>query len=63
MAGATVDDALPEAWIEKAELTARHEVPATFSEPVTWPDHLDGETIATISEVRRMTFPFFGLAP
>jgi acetoin utilization protein AcuC len=63
MAGATLDDALPEAWIEKAELTARHEVPATFSEPVTWPDHLDGETIATISEVRRMTFPFFGLAP
>ena len=30
----TLDDALPEAWIEEAELTVRREVPATFSEPV-----------------------------
>ena len=33
MAGATVPDELPEAWIERAEFERRAEVPATLSEP------------------------------
>ena len=63
MAGAALEDEIPEAWIEDVERTIRREVPATFSEPLGWADDLDGETIATIAEVKRVAFPFFGVAP
>jgi acetoin utilization protein AcuC len=64
MAGAApLEDALPESWIEKAEFELRSAVPATFSERITWDDRFDGETEMTVDEVRRVTFPFFGLQP
>jgi acetoin utilization protein AcuC len=43
MAGAEVDDALPEAWIERVELRLRAEVPATLSEPALDPGRGDEE--------------------
>jgi acetoin utilization protein AcuC len=41
MAGTEVDDALPEGWIETAELRLRAEVPATLSEPALDPGRGD----------------------
>jgi acetoin utilization protein AcuC len=41
MAGTEVDDALPEVWIETAELRLRAEVPATLSEPALDPGRGD----------------------
>ena len=54
-------DALPEAWIEKVELEVRREVPATFSEPPMPGDRVTAETDAIIDQVRRTSFPHFGL--
>jgi acetoin utilization protein AcuC len=41
MAGVEIDDALPESWIERAELRLRSEVPATLSEPALDPGRGD----------------------
>jgi acetoin utilization protein AcuC len=50
MAGTEVDDALPEGWIETAELRLRAEVPATLSEPALDPGRgdQDAREIASI---------------
>jgi acetoin utilization protein AcuC len=50
MAGTEVDDALPEVWIETAELRLRAEVPATLSEPALDPGRgdQDAREIASI---------------
>jgi acetoin utilization protein AcuC len=50
MAGVEVDDALPEGWIETAELRLRAEVPATLSEPALDPGRgdQDAREIASI---------------
>jgi acetoin utilization protein AcuC len=56
-------DALPESWIEEVEFDIRGEVPVTFSEPPLDGDRLDARTEATIDEVKRTCFPFFGLRP
>jgi acetoin utilization protein AcuC len=63
MCGAPLADELPESWIETVEFEARHEVPATFSDPPVDGDHLDVETEAVVEAVRRTSFPFFGLEP
>jgi acetoin utilization protein AcuC len=62
MCDAELEDALPEPYIEKVELSVRREIPVTFSEPALERDIVDGETEATIDVVRRTCFPFFGLA-
>ncbi|MGZ4133382.1 MAG: acetoin utilization protein AcuC [Actinomycetota bacterium] len=41
MAGAALDDALPEEWIERVEFRLRAEVPVTFSEPSLGPGEGD----------------------
>ena len=56
-------DALPEGWIEQVEFDIRAEIPVTFSEPPLPDDRLDPATEATIEEVKRTCFPFFGLQP
>jgi hypothetical protein len=61
MCEAELPDALPETWIEKVELEVRREVPATFSEPPMEGDRLSGENEAIIEQVRRTSFPHFGL--
>ncbi|MGE5227778.1 MAG: acetoin utilization protein AcuC [Planctomycetaceae bacterium] len=43
MAGAALDDALPEEWIERVEFRLRSEVPATFSEPPLGPNEGDDD--------------------
>ena len=63
MCDAALPDALPESWIEQVELDIHGEVPATFSEPPLDGDRLDARTEATIDEVKRTSFPFFGLRP
>jgi len=62
MCAAEVPDAIPEAWIEAAEHRFRAEVPATLSEPVV-DEGPSGEVEEVIGEVRRTSFPFFGLEP
>ncbi len=54
MAGAKIDDALPEAWIETAELRLRAEVPATLSEPALDAGRGDEEARAIASIVAGM---------
>ncbi len=61
MCEAELPDALPEAWIEKVELEVRREVPSTFSEPTMPGDRVTAETDAIIDQVRRTSFPHFGL--
>jgi acetoin utilization protein AcuC len=61
MCDAELPDALPETWIEKVELEVRREVPATFSEPPMPEDRLSAENEAIIEQVRRTSFPHFGL--
>ena len=61
MCEAELPDALPEAWIEKVEFEVRREVPATFSEPPMPEDRLSAENEAIIEQVRRTSFPHFGL--
>lgn len=63
MCDVDVPDALPESWIEQVEFDIRSEVPVTFSEEPLEGDRLDVRTEATIDEVKRTCFPFFGLAP
>jgi hypothetical protein len=63
MCDAGLPDALPASWIEQVELDIHGEVPGTFSEPPLDGDRLDARTEATIDEVKRTCFPFFGLRP
>ena len=63
MCDAELPDALPGSWIEQVELDIHGEVPATFSEEPLDGDRLDARTEATIDEVQRTCFPFFGLRP
>ncbi len=46
MAGAELDDALPEGWIEQVEFQLRAEVPVTFSEPEVGPGGGDDDARA-----------------
>jgi acetoin utilization protein AcuC len=46
MAGAELDDALPEGWIEQVEFQLRAEVPVTFSEPEVGPGNGDEDARA-----------------
>ncbi|MEX2203521.1 MAG: acetoin utilization protein AcuC [Actinomycetota bacterium] len=61
MCEAELPDALPETWIEKVELEVRREVPATFTEPPIQGDRVTAETESIIDQVRRTSFPHFGL--
>jgi acetoin utilization protein AcuC len=61
MCDTELPDALPESWIERVELEVRREVPATFGEPPVEGDRITAETEATIEQVRRASFPHFGL--
>ena len=63
MCAVDLPDALPESWIERVELELGREGPATFSDAAVPGDRLDPETEATIDDVRRACFPFFGLEP
>jgi hypothetical protein len=63
MCDAELPDALPASWIEEVEHDISGEVPVTFSEEPLDGDLLDARTEATIDEVRRTSFPFFGLRP
>jgi acetoin utilization protein AcuC len=54
MADAEIDDALPEAWIERAELLLRGEVPATLSEPALHPSRGDEDAREIASTVAGM---------
>ena len=63
MCDAELPDALPASWIEEVELDIHGEVPVTFSEQPLDGDRLDARTEATIDEVKRTSFPFFGLRP
>jgi acetoin utilization protein AcuC len=53
MAGAEVDDALPELWIEQVEFQIRAEVPVTFSEPALGPGDGDDDARAVAAVVRQ----------
>jgi len=63
MAGADLADALPEAWIERAERTLGAEVPATLSEPAPPPASHDLGVGEVAQLVRGWTFPRYGLTP
>jgi acetoin utilization protein AcuC len=54
MAGAEIDDALPEPWIERAELRLRSEVPVTLSEPALEPGRGDADAREVASIVAGM---------
>ncbi len=61
MAGATLPDELPDAWIEEAERLARTEAPTRMSEPPV-PDRGDPEAVArVIDDVKGRIFPFHNL--
>ena len=53
MAGATLPDELPEAWIERAEFELRAEVPATLSEPAARRSPADDEAREVAAAVMR----------
>jgi len=53
MAGAEMDDALPEDWIEGVEFKLRAPVPVTFSEPSLGPGEGDDEARAVAAIVAR----------
>ena len=53
MAGADMDDALPEDWIEGVEFKLRAPVPVTFSEPSLGPGEGDDEARAVAAIVAR----------
>ena len=50
MAGAALDDALPEAWVERAEHELGGEVPGTFSEPTLDEDPRIRERVEAVVE-------------
>ena len=50
MAGAALDDALPEAWVERAEDEFGGEVPGTFSEPTLDEDPRTRERVEAVVE-------------
>ncbi|HYX79220.1 MAG TPA: acetoin utilization protein AcuC, partial [Actinomycetota bacterium] len=50
MAGAALDDALPEAWVERAEDEFGGEVPGTFSEPTLDEDPRIRERVEAVIE-------------
>jgi acetoin utilization protein AcuC len=54
MAGVEIADALPEAWIERAELRLRSDVPATLSEPALDPGRGDEDAREIASIVAGM---------
>jgi acetoin utilization protein AcuC len=62
MAGAQVDDAIPESWIERVEFTLRSEVPVTLTEPAV-PAGAADEDAAEIGEVVRRIVLEEGVAP
>ncbi len=61
-AGADLDDALPPGWVEAAERTAGHRLPATLSEPPLSRQGTDDEGVdGAIDDVRRLIFPLHGI--
>ncbi len=63
MSGASLPDAIPDAWIERVRTETGAEVPATFWEPPMDLDRLDPSTESMIERVRRACYPSFGLEP
>ena len=62
MAGATVPDRLPGAWVERAEREAGTSVPAMFSDtPVTPSYDVDPAIDHSVGSVRALVFPRLGL--
>jgi acetoin utilization protein AcuC len=53
MAGATVDDAIPEGWIEQVEFDLRAEIPVTLSEPAAASGAADEDALQIAELVRR----------
>ena len=60
MAGAALDDALPEAWVERAEDEFGGEVPGTFSEPTLDEDPRIRERVEAVIEQVGRTFGLDG---
>ena len=54
MAGATLEDALPEGWIEETESLIRAEVPVTLSEPALGPGRGDPGALEVAARVAAM---------
>ena len=62
MAGVTLPDELPPAWIERAELEAGHAVPCRLSEAgLQGPEGDRAGVERAVDEVRRLVFPLHGL--
>jgi acetoin utilization protein AcuC len=62
MAGTEIPDRIPEAWIERAEQEAGYEVPTTLSEAAPPGRSNPGGVASVVEEVKRVIFPFHGLA-
>jgi acetoin utilization protein AcuC len=61
MAGASIPDHLPEAWIERAEHEFGSEVPSTLSEPAPAGRSNPGAVTSVVADVKRTIFPVHGL--
>jgi acetoin utilization protein AcuC len=62
MSGTEIPDRIPEAWIERAEQEAGYEVPATLSEVAPPGRSNPGGVASVVEEIKRVIFPFHGLA-